>query len=103
MSKKYDFKGALDDFKVSETHEHDFIEVHHSHYQTIRHALHLAPILDKIKDECESLMSNAEHRKKIASMDYHASEINHQDGRWHCANDIEKFITQLMKGVEDGQ
>ena len=45
----------------------------------------------KFIDECESMMSNAEHRKKVAEMDYHTSEIQHQEGRWHCANDLRKW------------
>jgi hypothetical protein len=88
MSEKHDFKETLSYFKDGQIES-----------DTIQFALRLAPLVEKIKDECDQLMSNAEHRKKVASMDYHESEINHQEGRWHCANDIKECITQLMKEI----
>lgn len=55
--------------------------------------------LESIVDECESEMSRAEHRKKIATMDYHTSEENHQEGRWHCANDLREFTEKALNEV----
>lgn len=57
-------------------------------------------LIDNIICECESQMSNAEHRKKVAGMDYHTSEIQHQEGRWHCANDLRKWAETHKATIE---
>lgn len=56
-------------------------------------------IIERIIGECESEMSHAKHRKKVASMDNHRSEEEHQEGRWHCANDISEFLAKLKQEI----
>lgn len=63
----------------------------------------LREVISSIESEIESEMSRAEHRKKIAEMDYHDSEVNHQEGRWHCAYDLLKFTQQALKGTEHAE
>ena len=58
-------------------------------------------ILQRFIDECESEMFNADHRKKVSEMDYHTSEICHQEGRWHCANDLCKWAEEMIKEIEN--
>jgi len=69
--------------------------------RTIRKALKKAEAFDRIIDECDAQMSHAEHKKKIAQMDYHTSEINHQEGRWHCANDLREFVEKTAANVTE--
>lgn len=54
-------------------------------------------LIEYMIDECDDLMSRADHRKKIASFDYHTAETNHQEGRWHCANDMKEFCETKLK------
>lgn len=50
-------------------------------------------LLDLMEAQCEAEMSRADHQKKHAMMDNHTSEICHQEGRWHCANDLLTWVS----------
>jgi hypothetical protein len=69
---------------------------------------HLAPLVraEAFKSGAEAMREAAariaeyarlDTRVKIcrANEDNHQSELNHQEGRWHAANDIEKDIRDL--------
>ena len=109
QTKQHDFEGALGDMPRLASKKYSRLIEYHSdvlnwfddNEETIQLALRFADrltkILSQIEDECESEMSRAEHRKKIAEMDYHQSEINHQEGRWHCANDLHDFVKAMAQ------
>lgn len=101
QSARVDVSICMQPSSISEKHTH-YKGIQNQTHETIKFALeYLAQALEdgclseKFKDECESMISHAEHRKKIASMDYHTSEENHQDGRWHCAYDLSKWADEL--------
>lgn len=53
-------------------------------------------IWQQVIDECDAQMSHANHRKKVAGMDYHVHEESHQEGRWHCSHDIQKWAEKKL-------
>lgn len=82
MQDQNKYLAAMDDFMVSENHENDFIEIHHSHYQTIISALEKAqkyqwqPIETAPKDEKYLAYSKWLAMKASASK----TEYNPNDG-----------------------
>lgn len=55
--------------------------------------------LEKIIDECEMIMSRTDHQKKHCDLDGHTTEWNHQDGRWHAANDIREYVQAVIERI----
>lgn len=54
----------------------------------------------KVIDQCDEEKSREDHKKKIADMDYHTSEAEHQWGRWHCANDISEWAESNLNAAQ---
>ena len=46
-------------------------------------------------DIADAVSRRASHNRMRAVEDCHTSEIHHQEGRWHAANDIGEDITIL--------
>lgn len=63
--------------------------------ETIMNAIE--KVWQRFIDECESMMSHAKHREKVAMVDNHKSEMQHQDGRWHCANDLHEWAEKALR------
>lgn len=51
--------------------------------------------MEKIKEHCEFLMNDANHREKLARLDYNPHEESHQQGRWHALNDLLEYIESI--------
>lgn len=49
----------------------------------------------------ETNRAHAEHHMRRAKEDCHASEEQHQSGRWHASNDIEKEILALLPATTE--
>ena len=64
------------------------------------HIKELRKALLDIKSEVLMEMGCAEHKKRLAEIDSHRSEVNHQDGRWHCANDLCEYIEKIIKKLD---
>ena len=56
--------------------------------------------IQDIGSECVMEMSRANHKEKLAQMDGHTSEVNHQEGRWHQANDLLEYVQKAIIDVK---
>lgn len=60
----------------------------------------MAGALDKLNDECDDIISRANHQIKHCRLDGHNSEESHQEGRIQAAIDISRAIEQALAAYE---